>query len=655
LNLTICVSINESLSGSNDVVPNAPYLNASYQQYPAVGTTIYLDVYSVYDLQKNWGGSGGTGEFLGPTAYLYLSVTDVEWNGIPWFCSCDQSVWHANGVQNWAPKTFINANKTLANVIYNPNTGPGSLVTRYLYSLQISGTAPSTSGKSAPNFPSGSYVQWNVTSVHLGSNGHPYMNSTSVQMGGPFSYYVNSAWYWSSASCLPNQPCYPNAPTPYSSNCPTDGMTQSAAAFRCNLNMVVNPSGQPTIGTKVVVSLQVNNTWQMYTGAKLDGAVLYLSAYFPNGSLWREWSTGFTGINNHFPTEDANATIPSAFFYNVNSSISYYVVAWDQSNDTLQSQNNTLITSNYGTFPGKNFSLDINLTTNPANIGHESQNGTINGFYPQLSYSTQLNITISSQNATIGIQLAEIFMRLNFTSAGITETPAFTMKRVTNAEWTYLVEALPAGTNATFLVKAEDYNEVWVTSHLYHYYIPAIPKIAPAGEGIFEVHVYDNASKQYLNGAFVNITGEGGSPDIHTYTVLGIAYPNVTNNHFAYQFLQLNTTYSVTVAWNGFQAADAPLGTNTLKVLIYLTSPMTAIFTLESGPNYFVQERGNIIYFALNVPPPPPTFSAMQGTTLPYLEAGLGMAAATALVIPVYFMWTQMRRKAEEEEKRITL
>ena len=656
VNLTICVGFNATTINGSDVVPQAPYLNASYPNYPGVGNDLLFDVYSTYNLQKNWGGSNSTQELSGPLAYLYLNVTDVEWNGIPWFCSCDDSIWHANANVNWAPNAFLYVNQTVTNFITNPQGAPGKLMAHFRYTLTISGMGTSANNQPAPNFPAGSYVQWSVSSTKAsGSNNTGYTNSTQKNFGGPFTYYVGGAWFWAGSSCFPREPCYPNAPTANSINCPLLGQNPSAAAFRCNIQTTMNPpGGGPSVNTPVVVSLQTNATAQNYTKALMSGASIALTAYYPNGTFWRTWSAGFKPYQ-HWPTFSANVSIPAAFFQNAGSSVDFNITAWDGYDDALVSQNFSEVTNTSGIFPpGTTFVQNINLTTDPGYIGNETPDGLDNGTYPGLPIGTVLNVSIASRNSSVPLEMAWLVAHINFSSSGYQQTVVMSMDRIVSAYWYLNLKALPMGSNVSFYVKVWDANQTTLSSHWYHFYVPTIVN-PTANEGFFYVEVYDNRSDAWVTGANVSIIGEDGAVTIKTQTFAGMAYPNVTGKQFTPTFLPANATYAITVHWAGFSAAGTLNGTHGIRVQIFLTHQMTTDKVLAAGANWIVKEVKDVILFSLNVPAPPPTFSHSVTPGYMYLLSGLGLLAASAMVWPVYTMWRGIRRKAEEEEKRITL
>jgi len=674
LNDTICIAANTS-GGNPNVVPNSPYTNASYRQYPSQGQSIYFDIYSEKDLQAMWGGTSSVAKYTGLTSYIYLSVTDVEWNGIPWFWVGDSTVWHANAGSQWAPTAYSKIGETVKQMLWtsNPNNPPPtalgcvnvtagdpavcSMYAHYLYTLTITASVGDS-----PNFPAGSYVQWNATSVRIGgTNGqYVYSNSTSKMFGGMFSYYVKGAWYWSDAGttggCTPGQlyqSCYPNAPS--AASCPLNGNTYSATAFGCNLRILINPQGSVGIGDNVIVTLQTNMSWQMYTGAEIKGATLNLLAYYPNGTFWRTWAVGFTPTPYGYPTQNATATIPKQFFQSAYGSVVWNITAYDQNDYTLTSQNYNEVTSQNGVFFG-NFSMNLNLTTAPPIIGMEGFNGTLpwSGLLPSVALQEAVNVSISRIGPNTSIQAAELSLQVIF-SGGYSEPAVNSMKCPTQAGCYFLIPALPAGANVTFFVKAWDMNDTTVVSHDYRYFIETIVLSPNPQLGFFYVKVFDNGSGRYVTGAFVNITGEGGAITIKTMTEAGIAYPNVTGKQFTPEFLPDNTSYTVIVTWLGFQAADRPAGTHSLRITFMLYHYMNATEVLLSGTNYVVEEQGDVFMFSLNVPTPPPTFANTSPTFGEYLTGAVGLVVATAIVVPVYFMWREMRKRAEEEEKRITL
>ena len=680
VNATICVAINASQSAADNVVPQSPpSTGANYHDYPKSGDNIFFDIYSKYNLIKAWGGTGSTNEFNSTNAYLYLSVTDVQWNGVHWFCTCDGTVWHADAGDPWAPSTQVNATKTIQEMVY-PHTPGGdtlasscldetswyncTITTKYIYTLEIQGTATAIGGGTSSNFRPGSFVQWNVTSVHYSSTtGRPAYNSTSNNFG-LFNFYIKGAWYWSptpGSGCSyagnTQLPCYPNTPnSPTNPNCPLNQTgNYTATAFACNLNLNINPTGQPTVGTSIVINLSINGSWQMYSGAKIQSATLYATAYNSTGGFWMNWESGFTTGRTGWPATNATVTLPGAFFPAVNYTLEWYIVAYDQGSDSIQSENYTEVVSPFGLFTqGTNFSFNLNLTTSPAIIGNETSKGTLsNDTVPVVAIGQSVNVTISSVSPLVAIGGANLYWQVCYPEDNQCPTGGYSMNHTTLTTYYKVLPSLAPGASMTFLVKAWDRGADVLQSHSYQYDVPAITS-PPAGEGIFYVDVYDNASGHQVTGANVSIVGDGGTVQIKTVTFSGLAYPNDSGNNTP-KPLPDNTTYAITVQWDGFNVSGTLAGTDSLKVFIFLTHTMNVTKRLAAGPNYYVLEKGNVILFSLNVPPPPPTFSRAVPSNGLYIEAIIGMAVATAVIFPIYFIWKEIRRHAEEEEKRVTL
>ncbi|MCL4325112.1 MAG: hypothetical protein M1144_06610 [Candidatus Thermoplasmatota archaeon] len=681
VNATICVAINETHSMADNVVPNnPPGTGADYKNYPNPGDNIIFDVYSQFNLTKAWGGTSTTGEYTGTNAFLYLSVMDAQWNGIHWFCTCDGTVWHANAGQNWAPNNVTQVNKTLRMMVFphTPGADPNAtscadqvswynctISTHFLYYMEISGLGQSGTGY-ANNFPAGAFVQWNVTSAHYGANGNIYYNSTSNNFG-YFNYFVKGAWYWSNArpiGCSPSGStlipvCYPNTPgSPVNPNCVLQNGNESASAFGCNLNVQVTPVGQPTVGTTVYINISTNNTWQMYSDGKLMGATLFATAYYPNGTFWMNWEAGLRPGASGWPSDNATVTLPSAFFQSTNYTLDWYIQAYDQGSDIIQSQNYTEVTSHMGLFTNSNFSQNINLTTVPSDIGNESWNGKLaNGTIPALQVDQTLNVSISSINPVVPISEAIVILKVVFPQQSSAPVGGqYTMHRLQGTTTRYYLDfpSMPAGTNVSFVIVAYDQAVETVISHTYDFYIPVIAS-PPGGMGFFYVQVYDNSTQHFVTGANVSIVGDAGIVQIQTSTFAGLAYPNVTGQHFTPDFVPANTSYTITVTYLDFNASGEPAGTHSLQVTIFLTHIMNKTFRLLAGPNYVVEEKGDIIEFSMNVPPAPPTFAEGVSPTTMYWEALAGGLIATAMIYPIYTIWRGIRAKAEAEEKRITL
>jgi hypothetical protein len=136
---------------------------------------------------------------------------------------------------------------------------------------------------------------------------------------------------------------------------------------------------------------------------------------------------------------------------------------------------------------------------------------------------------------------------------------------------------------------------------------------------------FDNNEKvyKYVKDAEIKIYND--SWDCYTRTnVMGFAYPNATGS----TELQLLTfgNYTIEVTWKG----------------------QTKSITYELS-----NDSNKTITFYFNEPDKPPVYANI--TTFPEIYLAVSYISVTVILIPVAWYLNYRRKKAEEEEKRITV
>jgi hypothetical protein len=301
------------------------------------------------------------------------------------------------------------------------------------------------------------------------------------------------------------------------------------------------------------------------------------------------------------------------------SNISIVVAAWVPWEggviDRIYSHVYNFTWSTHGGFASKNNILEDNLvlTTNPDKI---------NSTASSLPTMTPVNVTIheKQQNITIGsasvqFQYHDLYGEYSGFIPMIAETD--------NTSYA-LIPGLPAGGNLTFSVLAKDINNNIVASSNYSYFETGPLEIPPAaGTGFLFFEAVDLATGNlYPNLPFllVNSTwsehangtplGYGGIRPPAGLGFLPLAYGN----------------YTLTVYANG-QAQTA-------QVSVHSISGKSVVFYFTS------QNIAPIAYVTPN------TFS---------IAATVGLIAAALAVIPLRAWFVERRKKAEREQKRISL
>lgn len=655
-----CIQVDVGNWSQPDVVPNplAGQLNTSTRLYPYDDQDIHFQVLSAWNIgtcqyynpPSTYAGSTCTGtqgpsyQYSGWQAYLFLTVVDVMWQDVCWYCTTDGTQWHANAGSDWAPTQG-------EPYVGKVPTDPTSTLNNWVFDLNISAYG----GNGAANFPNGTWVMWNVTNNFW--NGSSTLGYHRVQYcapqcggglsGGMFYYVTRNAWYYDTAP--------PGTFPPYG---PNGAYEAPDGGFPSNVNLTYYPV-VPNIGDTVNVDIRTQNIDNL-TGALFDSeaTIIILNAWYSNGTFWRTWVSGFTPLA--YPYNDTwheRVILPADFFAHSGTRVQWFVQAYDQYGHMIQSQNYTQIVSRIGTCPDGNFSACLNLTTDPSQIDTEGWNGWLNSTPPSIpgvQINQQVNVSITTVERSIDIEAAYVIIHVDYSTTGGTGTGLYSLHRITLNQYYYDVPSLPEGSNVTFVVKAVDYNGTSVLSHPYRFFVP-LNIITPAQYCFFYVQVFNAATNQPINGANVTFIFNAGTRTIRTVTSLdGVAYPNVTNEQWTPTFITAGTPVTVKVQVRGFLGVGLPAPGDTITTTVTCQHEMLNTSVLAAGSNYQVVLKNDVENFTLNQAYSPPIFSAI---VTPGISPGMifGMVAASAVLVPVFLIWRRQREIAAAEEKRVTL
>ncbi len=655
-NQSACIQVDLANYSNPDVIPSpsSGQLNTSWSLYPHSVDDIHFQVLSSYDLANcyiynppAWLGTcsgthtGPTAMYDGWDAYLYLTVVDVMWQDVCWYCDTDGTQWHANAGQNWAP------------AVGHPYNGDP--LHHWVYDLNISAYS-----NGAENFQNGTWVMWNVTTNYWNGTGSggvlnrvtqcaPTCNGGVSAAPGMFYYFTKGFWYYDNAPLGTTPPYGPN-----SANMVTGG---GPNAFAANLNLSYFPK-VPAVGDHVIVDIKTQNV-ENYSGGLIDShnTIIILNAWYPNGTYWRSWVSPFSPLAYPYNTTwHARVNLPADFFAHSGTKIQWFVQAYDQFGHMIQSRNFTQIVSTVGNCPNGNFTQCLNVTTDPPEIDTEGWTGFLNTTPPSIpgvGINSAVNVTITTWNRTISIQAAYIIIHVSYATTGGTGAALYTMHRITLNQYYFAIPGLPEGSNVTFLIKAYDFNETSVLSHPFRFFVP-FQVYPPSAYCFFYVQVFDALTNQPINGANITITGLAGTIHIDTTTTInGVAYPNVTGQQWTPRFLPANNTYTVKVQVRGFSGVGLS-PPDTMVTTLYCTHTMNTTTVISQQSNWRISLRNSVLNFSINAAAPPPIFSEAVAPGIGIGVAG-GMIAAGVILVPVYLSWRKLRAAAEAEEKRITL
>lgn len=283
--------------------------------------------------------------------------------------------------------------------------------------------------------------------------------------------------------------------------------------------------------------------------------------------------------------------------------------------DRLYSPSYTYYYSNHGGWPNPHGPVESNLvlTTDPAGL---------NASPLPLPTMTAVNVTIHEPIENVTIQSAQL--RYAYHDRYGSSVGTIPMLRV-NANTTYaVIPGLPPGGNITFSVAAKDIFNDTISSGNYSYFEQGTPAFAaPAGYGYLFFEAVDLSTGRLANSIPFQLSNSSWSE-----TATGTAF--------------------------GFGGIFPPAGTGYL-LLHYdnYTLTVSAFGAVQTAVVHLFQGVvGPIVFYFTSAPLP--TLVSVTATTFP-IAATIGLAAAAVVVVPVRDWFKERRKKAEAEQKRISL
>jgi hypothetical protein len=298
--------------------------------------------------------------------------------------------------------------------------------------------------------------------------------------------------------------------------------------------------------------------------------------------------------------------------------------AYGQSFDWFD--NNTEVNLTATGFFGFPYFLSLTSNTYPFVV----QSSTNDSIVP--AFVGVVNVTLSSQNATTAIAYAYVFFNETYNGQVLNglvlmnevNSTVFYTGDGTQPEDPADLGPFPPGTNITFFVLAYDELGCPIRSLSYSFHTVVAPLPPKNGRTFFYVAVYDSGTGDYIPNVPVNISNNTWW-DLTQTNIFGVAWPNAS-----YSTTPLYLTYgyyNVTVTYDGF--------TQSVEYDLTPTSNKTLTFDFNS------------------IHPIVVVYAAATAGFSPQLILGTVVAGATA--VPIALVWSEQRRKAAAEEKRITL
>lgn len=266
-------------------------------------------------------------------------------------------------------------------------------------------------------------------------------------------------------------------------------------------------------------------------------------------------------------------------------------------------------------YPRASLESNLVLTTSPDVTSHP-----LNGSLPT---GTAVNVSIHEPIQNVTIHSAEIDYRL--VDRGVARVGALNMSPAGPNTTFAILPGLPAGASISFRVVAKDIYLDPVASDNYSYSESGAPANPGSGsQGVFFLEVFDASTGGYLP-SFPFTIANGTWSTQGTASPLGIAAPlaSGTNNLLLLSF----GTYVVSVVAYG--------STMTATVNVVSATPFTVVFYASASP------------VPVNAWAPAPTSVLVAG--------GIGLVAAGLASLPLLRWFRERRKKAEAEQRRITL
>ncbi len=402
--------------------------------------------------------------------------------------------------------------------------------------------------------------------------------------------------------------------SPWSSN----NFTQDIAVSTTP-NVFANPPFDPNRDQGVSITLTALNLGDGTT-LSIPEAELYLEVY-TGGIDTANFQIPFGPANHSSETLiDSTTQLPRDVGpFAPGSEIQFNVTAWvpweGGAIDRLYSPVFTFNASTLGGWwaPHAPLESNLNLTTDPAGLS---------GTPLSLQTMTPVNVTIHEayENVTLGASEVKFAYRDRYGYVdGATNLSAI------NQNTSYvLLPGLPPGGNLTFSVLARDINNVTISSANYSYYEGGTPFVVPpVNEGYLFFEAVDLSTGQLAPDLSFQVSNATWSERAHG-TPLGFAgvYPPAGIGYLPLGY----DDYAITVS--AFGAVES--------AVVHLNRSV----------------EGPIVFYFTTAPLP--ALNAVNAETFP-LAATVGIFAAAVAVVPIRDWFKERRRKAEAEQKRISL
>ncbi len=481
-----------------------------------------------------------------------INVTNVLWDGTPWYAEYDDSVWRRNGTSD---KYFRR-------------------VSPHEVKLTIYGERPNEEGY---QFPAGCDVSFNLfvgnkTQDENGTWRNRYVESQE------YTYEVGGAW--------PDKPAdYENPDNP------------DEDLFEKNIKLTREPEN-PNVRDDVKVNISSRSH------VDIDRASLHIKALYPDGELeyYQYLTSDFEPSNESWPSQSATITISGEEWHtDPDTEIEYYLSARDPHGNELVSANQTYVVESVGLWEyPDDFEPNIRLTTDP----------DISGVDAKVSRTTGVKVTIESRYENVPIENAYLYYHISNTWHGVPQEGQSRMEKESSTEWSYQIPSQNPEVQVDFYVRAWDIGERMIESREYSYSVEEKSDEggeAPPGKTLFYVTVYDAEIDKQVPEVKVSIGNHSWETTTHT-DMSGRCYPNATGNRFTPKYVSVDEMYWIEVYYP-HETENETKESVRIEYTPRLPENQNETEVLYDEGNLVVTRVNDTLEFEYNSPPEPPEFA----------------------------------------------
>ena len=589
----ICVSIADR--GEPQVVPIAPSFFSAVQ--PNVSTNLPLYIKSATPL--NWTNA----PYSGPDSPIVLNVTGVTWNGNPFYSPYDGSVYHSSSLSYWQGPSYVPSNRTYP----------------WWYLVNIS--AYSRTGQL--NFAPGMTMTWSIGLTF--NNSGLFSHAQSAQ----YKFTYSGAW-------------------PYS---PYPGAQQYAGTSAFGQDAVVNATPTAPNWNDSVHLAIATTPMDKRTNVSIGQGYVNVNVTNPVTGVRLASTTLIIAVPKSGQLYSTRLVVPAGLAQVAGANVSYQVFLSDAYGDWIVSPVYSYAVNGNGSFLTGQFGSDLAIQTQP-NISAPPNLGNVT----ILSPGTPVGLQLLSQNPGSAIASAKATLTISLPVLRATTVLVIPLERQSSIEFNTTFPPLPAGAYVNFTVAAYDFAQAYEVSPVYEYTTASVGTLLPSipqNSTFFYVAVHDAASGAWVSGAKVSINALGGYYSVRGLTTFGLTYPSSAQASMSPILAPANASYLITVNDPGFVPTGAVAAVSA-NVTIVATHGMSVYGTLKVTPHYVVVQRGNLLIFWLNATAPPPVPAPSVGSAVLWGSIA-GLIAVTVLIVPLVGWYSAVRKRHQEDMKRVTL